>query len=90
MNPAPVHLVSSCTGSPRRRTSRISSGEFIRSGPDSAIPRPDSRGGPNGPDPQRMFSERFRVELADPAHLGQVLQTVRNVEGVFDVERVTA
>jgi len=26
----------------------------------------------------------------DPAHLGAVLQTVRNVDGVFDVERVTA
>jgi GTP diphosphokinase / guanosine-3',5'-bis(diphosphate) 3'-diphosphatase len=38
----------------------------------------------------RVAVSRFTFELADPAHLGQVLQTVRNVEGVFDVERVTA
>jgi guanosine-3',5'-bis(diphosphate) 3'-pyrophosphohydrolase len=38
----------------------------------------------------RVAISRFTFELADPAHLGQVLQTVRNVEGVFDVERVTA
>jgi uncharacterized protein len=30
-------------------------------------------GGPNGPDPQRMFSERFRVELADPLLLQDVV-----------------
>ncbi|MGY1709635.1 RelA/SpoT family protein [Geodermatophilus sp. SYSU D00758] len=38
----------------------------------------------------RVAISRFTFELADPAHLGSVLQTVRNVEGVFDVERVTA
>jgi guanosine-3',5'-bis(diphosphate) 3'-pyrophosphohydrolase len=38
----------------------------------------------------RVAVSRFTFELADPAHLGSVLQTVRNVEGVFDVERVTA
>jgi GTP pyrophosphokinase len=38
----------------------------------------------------RVAISRFTFELADPTHLGQVLQTVRNVEGVFDVERVTA
>ncbi|SFL16917.1 RelA/SpoT family protein [Geodermatophilus ruber] len=38
----------------------------------------------------RVAISRFTFELADPAHLGAVLQTVRNVEGVFDVERVTA
>src|SRR3712207_8689778 len=35
----------------------------------------------------RVAVSRFTFELADPAHLGAVLQTVRNVEGVFDVER---
>jgi GTP pyrophosphokinase len=38
----------------------------------------------------RVAVSRFTFELADPAHLGAVLQTVRNVDGVFDVERVTA
>jgi GTP pyrophosphokinase len=38
----------------------------------------------------RVAISRFTFELADPAHLGAVLQAVRNVEGVFDVERVTA
>jgi GTP pyrophosphokinase len=38
----------------------------------------------------RVAISRFTFELADPTHLGAVLQTVRNVEGVFDVERVTA
>jgi GTP pyrophosphokinase len=38
----------------------------------------------------RVAVSRFTFELADPAHLGAVLQTVRNVEGVFDVERITA
>jgi GTP diphosphokinase / guanosine-3',5'-bis(diphosphate) 3'-diphosphatase len=33
---------------------------------------------------------RFAFELADPAHLGAVLQTVRCVEGVFDVRRAAA
>jgi GTP pyrophosphokinase len=38
----------------------------------------------------RVAISRFTFELADPAHLGAVLQAVRGVEGVFDVERVTA
>jgi guanosine-3',5'-bis(diphosphate) 3'-pyrophosphohydrolase len=38
----------------------------------------------------RVAVSRFTFELADPAHLGAVLQAVRNVDGVFDVERVTA
>ncbi|HZH21244.1 MAG TPA: RelA/SpoT family protein [Geodermatophilus sp.] len=38
----------------------------------------------------RVAISRFTFELADPAHLGAVLQTVRGVDGVFDVERVTA
>ncbi|MEU2349977.1 bifunctional (p)ppGpp synthetase/guanosine-3',5'-bis(diphosphate) 3'-pyrophosphohydrolase [Modestobacter sp. NPDC049651] len=38
----------------------------------------------------RVAISRFTFELADPAHLGAVLQTVRNIDGVFDVERVTA
>ncbi len=38
----------------------------------------------------RVAISRFTFELADPAHLGAVLMTVRNVDGVFDVERVTA
>jgi guanosine-3',5'-bis(diphosphate) 3'-pyrophosphohydrolase len=38
----------------------------------------------------RVAISRFTFELADPAHLDAVLNAVRNVEGVFDVERVTA
>src|ERR671913_1973144 len=38
----------------------------------------------------RVAISRFTFELADPAHLGSVLATVRSVDGVFDVERVTA
>ena len=38
----------------------------------------------------RVAVSRFTFELADPAHLGAVLQTVRNVEGVFDAYRVTS
>ena len=38
----------------------------------------------------RVAISRFTFELADPAHLGAVLQTVRTIDGVFDVERVTA
>jgi GTP pyrophosphokinase len=38
----------------------------------------------------RVAISRFTFELADPAHLDSVLQTVRNVDGVFDVERVRA
>jgi guanosine-3',5'-bis(diphosphate) 3'-pyrophosphohydrolase len=36
----------------------------------------------------RIALSRFTFEMADPKHLGSVLKTVRNVEGVFDVYRV--
>ena len=36
----------------------------------------------------RIALSRFTFEMADAAHLGQVLNTVRGVEGVFDVYRV--
>ena len=38
----------------------------------------------------RIALSRFTFEMADPTHLGAVLRTVRNVEGVFDCYRVTA
>ena len=36
----------------------------------------------------RIAISRFTFEMADPAHLGSVLKSVRTVEGVFDVYRV--
>ena len=36
----------------------------------------------------RVALSRFTFEMADPKHLGAVLRTVRNVDGVFDVYRV--
>ena len=33
---------------------------------------------------------RFSFEMADPKHLGHLLRSVRNVEGVYDVYRVTS
>ena len=36
----------------------------------------------------RIALSRFTFEMGDPKHLGAVLKTVRNVEGVFDVYRV--
>ena len=36
----------------------------------------------------RIALSRFTFEMADPKHLGSVLRTVRNVEGVFDAYRV--
>ena len=36
----------------------------------------------------RIALSRFTFEMADAAHLGAVLKTVRGVEGVFDVYRV--
>ena len=33
----------------------------------------------------RVAVSRFTFELADPTHLGHLLQTVRHVEGVYDV-----
>ncbi|WP_299023013.1 bifunctional (p)ppGpp synthetase/guanosine-3',5'-bis(diphosphate) 3'-pyrophosphohydrolase [uncultured Dietzia sp.] len=38
----------------------------------------------------RVAISRFTFEMADPKHLGHVLQAVRRVEGVFDVNRVTS
>ena len=38
----------------------------------------------------RVAISRFTFEMADPKHLGHVLNTVRRVEGVFDVSRVTS
>ncbi len=37
-----------------------------------------------------MAISRFSFEMADPKHLGHLLRTVRNVEGVYDVYRVTS
>ena len=37
-----------------------------------------------------MAISRFSFEMADPAHLGHLLHAVRNVEGVYDVYRVTS
>ena len=37
----------------------------------------------------RVAISRFTFEMADPAHLDHVLAAVRQVEGVFDVYRVT-
>lgn len=36
----------------------------------------------------RIALSRFTFEMADPMHLGSVLKSVRNVEGVFDCYRV--
>jgi guanosine-3',5'-bis(diphosphate) 3'-pyrophosphohydrolase len=38
----------------------------------------------------RVAMSRFTFEMGDPKHLGHVLKAVRNVEGVFDVYRVTS
>ena len=37
----------------------------------------------------RVALSRFTFEMADPAHLENVLAAVRRVEGVFEVTRVT-
>jgi GTP pyrophosphokinase len=37
----------------------------------------------------RVAISRFTFEMGDPKHLGHVLKVVRNVEGVYDVYRVT-
>ena len=37
-----------------------------------------------------MAISRFSFEMADPKHLGHLLRAVRNVEGVYDVYRVTS
>jgi GTP pyrophosphokinase len=33
---------------------------------------------------------RFSFEMADPKHLGHLLNAVRRVDGVFDAYRVTS
>jgi GTP diphosphokinase / guanosine-3',5'-bis(diphosphate) 3'-diphosphatase len=38
----------------------------------------------------RVAVSRFSFEMGDPTHLGHVLKAVRNVEGVYDVYRVTS
>ncbi|MDT5214849.1 MAG: diphosphokinase / guanosine-3,5-bis(diphosphate) 3-diphosphatase [Mycobacterium sp.] len=38
----------------------------------------------------RVAISRFSFEMGDPKHLGHVLNVVRNVEGVYDVYRVTS
>ena len=38
----------------------------------------------------RVAVSRFSFEMGDPKHLGHVLQAVRNIEGVYDVYRVTS
>ncbi len=38
----------------------------------------------------RVAVSRFSFEMGDPKHLGHVLGAVRNVEGVYDVYRVTS
>ncbi|MQA14754.1 MAG: RelA/SpoT family protein [Pseudonocardiaceae bacterium] len=38
----------------------------------------------------RVAVSRFSFEMGDPKHLGHVLGAVRNIEGVYDVYRVTS
>lgn len=38
----------------------------------------------------RVAVSRFTFEMGDPKHLGHVLNVVRNVEGVYDVYRMTS
>ena len=38
----------------------------------------------------RVAVSRFTFEMGDPKHLGHLLRAVRNVEGVYDVYRVTS
>ncbi len=38
----------------------------------------------------RVAVSRFSFEMGDPKHLGHVLSAVRNIEGVYDVYRVTS
>jgi guanosine-3',5'-bis(diphosphate) 3'-pyrophosphohydrolase len=38
----------------------------------------------------RVAVSKFTFEMGDPKHLGHVLTVVRNVEGVYDVYRVTS
>jgi GTP pyrophosphokinase len=38
----------------------------------------------------RVAVSRFTFELGDAKHLDHVLRTIRNVEGVYDVYRITS
>jgi GTP diphosphokinase / guanosine-3',5'-bis(diphosphate) 3'-diphosphatase len=38
---------------------------------------------------ERVAISRFTFELGDPMHLGHVLRTIRSVDGVYDVYRVS-
>ena len=38
----------------------------------------------------RVAVSRFTFELGDPKHLGHLLRAIRNVEGVYDVYRLTS
>jgi GTP pyrophosphokinase len=38
----------------------------------------------------RVAVSRFSFEMGDPKHLGHVLKAVRNIEGVYDVYRMTS
>jgi guanosine-3',5'-bis(diphosphate) 3'-pyrophosphohydrolase len=38
----------------------------------------------------RIALSRFTFEMGDPKHLGAVLNSVRGIEGVYDVYRVTS
>lgn len=38
----------------------------------------------------RMAISRFSFQMADPKHLGHLMRTVRQVDGVYDVYRVTS
>ena len=38
----------------------------------------------------RVAKSRFMFELGDPRHLSQVLKSVRGIDGVFDVYRITS
>ena len=38
----------------------------------------------------RVAISRFTFEMGDPKHLGHLLNVVRNVEGVYDVYRITS
>lgn len=38
----------------------------------------------------RVAVSRFTFEMGDPKHLGYLLRVVRNVEGVYDVYRITS
>jgi GTP pyrophosphokinase len=37
----------------------------------------------------RVAVSRFTFEMGDPKHLGHVLKAVRNIQGVYDVYRVS-